>query len=143
MSSVVSELKKDGVPALSHVEVVEKVVLPTAKDIAAEKEHREFLEEIASGPKEGLKDVPDPSVRSPLPTKEDIEAEKSAQEHLAGIHAFPKDSLKEVKTPDDSSDKAKFHFAAEKVPNEAAAFDQSKLHHVDTNVKTAPVVGLE
>jgi len=75
----------------------EKIVLPTAEDVAAEKTQQAFLEGVVGFNQNNLKPTTT-AEKIVLPDKDVIESEKGQQKLLEGIETFDTKNLKHTET---------------------------------------------
>lgn len=90
-----SDVQQYSLPQLHHVEVQEKIVLPTKEDMEAEKAHEQFKEAVEKFDKGKVLRQVSTEEKQVLPTQEDIAHEKLGDLPRAAA-AFNKEGLKHV-----------------------------------------------
>ncbi|XP_048516765.1 thymosin beta isoform X11 [Dendroctonus ponderosae] len=92
-----SELEGFSSSKLKNAETQEKIVLPSAEDLAAEKTEKALIEGIAKFDPAKLKHT-ETQEKNPLPDKDVIEQEKAQSNLLSGIENFDSTKLKHAET---------------------------------------------
>merc|ERR1712142_954112 len=96
-STLKGELEKFSSSNLKKTETEEKVHLPNAEDMAAEKQLQAHQQAIEGFNTSQLKHA-ETKEKVVLPAKEDIESEKNQQQLMSGIEGFNSSQLKKTTT---------------------------------------------
>uniref|UniRef100_A0AC34QTA2 Uncharacterized protein n=1 Tax=Panagrolaimus sp. JU765 TaxID=591449 RepID=A0AC34QTA2_9BILA len=116
---------------LNHVEVVEKIKLPTKEDVENERQHVKLVQGIENFKPNTLRQV-STEEKNVLPSPTDIALEKTPQL----VANFDKKELHPVETVVKTGMPTADEYVREKVKVQACNFDHSELHHVEPEVKT-------
>ncbi|XP_066138077.1 thymosin beta isoform X4 [Euwallacea fornicatus] len=92
-----TELEGFSSSKLKNAETQEKIILPSAEDVAAEKTEKALIEGIAKFDQAKLKHT-ETQEKNPLPDKDVIEQEKTQNNLLSGIENFDSTKLKHAET---------------------------------------------
>jgi len=118
---------------LKHIEVTEKVVLPTAEDIKQEKVHESLLQGVESCPHDHLKPT---KTREPASATEVMQVELAHSTSLKEVENFDKNVLKNVdtveKNPLPDADAIKLEEEHLKFKEGIESFDKDKLAKTPT-----------
>ncbi|XP_052754810.1 thymosin beta isoform X5 [Galleria mellonella] len=92
-----SQLEGFNTSCLRDVDTNEKIVLPSAEDVATEKNQKSLFDGIEKFDASRLKHT-ETQEKNPLPDKDAIEAEKEKNKFLNGIENFDPSKLKHTET---------------------------------------------
>uniref|UniRef100_A0A1B6KZA1 Thymosin beta n=1 Tax=Graphocephala atropunctata TaxID=36148 RepID=A0A1B6KZA1_9HEMI len=92
-----SQLEGFNTDNMKKADTNEKIVLPTAEDVAAEKTQKALIDDVEGFDTGKLKHAKTQE-KNPLPDKFAIEAEKEQQQLIAGIENFDTTKLKHTET---------------------------------------------
>merc|ERR1712141_120552 len=92
-SQLSTELTKDH--KLKHAEMTEKIVLPTAEDVKAEKTHQGLIQGVESFTPDKLKPA---KTREPASGSDVMKTEMAHNASLEGVKQFDQNNLKQVET---------------------------------------------
>jgi hypothetical protein len=144
--TIKGELTKD--IQLKHIEVHEKVVLPSAEDLKQEKVHEGLLKGVETFSPDHLKPT---KTREPASATEVMQVELAQQASLKAVEQFDKNALKNVdtqeKNPLPDQDAIKLEEEHLKFKDGIENFDKDKLAKTPTVEKntlpTKEVIDLE
>ncbi|KAJ0183066.1 hypothetical protein K1T71_001042 [Dendrolimus kikuchii] len=120
---------------LKDVDTNEKIVLPSAEDVAAEKTQKSLFDGIEKFDASRLKHT-ETQEKNPLPDKDVVAAEKAHQNLLEGVEHFDKAQMKHTTTEEKNPLPPIEAIEAEKEKNKflngIENFDPTKLKHTKT-----------
>ncbi|KRY40998.1 hypothetical protein T01_11253 [Trichinella spiralis] len=136
-----NELRNFDSDQLRHIEPTEKVVLPSKEDVIQEKveiAHQNVLVDVSQFQRHSLQHA-DTNERVYLPTKDEVKQERMEQAYtgvLKEVSTFERNSLTHSEPVEKYHMPTKEELAREKVMHQVPGFDQSKLKHAETVIKT-------
>ncbi|CAG9769627.1 unnamed protein product [Ceutorhynchus assimilis] len=133
-----SELEGFSSTKLKNAETQEKIVLPSAEDVAQEKTHNALIAGVENFNSSLLKRT-DTKEKIVLPNAQDVAAEKSEKALIEGIAKFDATKLKHTETQEKNPLPDKDVIEQEKAQTNLLSgienFDSSKLKHAETQEK--------
>ncbi|CAH2046724.1 unnamed protein product, partial [Iphiclides podalirius] len=130
-----SQLEGFNTSCLRDVDTNEKIVLPSAEDIAQEKQHTALLQDVEKFQPSNLRKT-DTVEKVVLPNALDVAAEKTQKSLFDGIEKFDATRLKHTETQEKNPLPDKDAIEAEKEKNKflngIENFDPTKLKHTET-----------
>ncbi|KAL1500871.1 hypothetical protein ABEB36_006296 [Hypothenemus hampei] len=133
-----SELEGFSSSKLKNAETQEKIVLPSAEDVAAEKTEKALIEGIAKFNPAKLKHT-ETQEKNPLPDKEVVLQERCHQNLLNGVEHFDKTTMKHAETSEKcvlpDTKVIEQEKAQSNLLSGIANFDSTKLKHAETQEK--------